>query len=88
MIGISGLITACRMDPAVAMAKKSRPSTGSEHSSSAGPLFVPKLTQAAKEGVVFAVGLRVLLMVVTIVCVPIVLPLLLSGITIDPWKTP
>lgn len=52
----------------------------------AGAPFLPKLAQAAKGDLAFAVGLMVLLMVVTIAYVPIVLPLLLSGITIDPWE--
>lgn len=50
----------------------------------AGAPFLPKLAQAAKGDIAFAVGLMVLLMVVTIAYVPIVLPLLLPGITIDP----
>jgi predicted Na+-dependent transporter len=52
---------------------------------SAGAPFLPKLTQVAKGDTAFAVGLMVLLMVVTIIYVPIVLPLFLSGVTIDPW---
>jgi BASS family bile acid:Na+ symporter len=39
----------------------------------------------AKGDIAFAVGLMVLLMVVTIIYVPIVLPLLLSGVTVNPW---
>jgi hypothetical protein len=45
---------------------------------SAGASFLPKLAQVAKVDTAFAVGLMVLLMVVTIIYVPIVLPLLLS----------
>ena len=52
---------------------------------SAGAPFLPKLAQVAKGDTGFSVGLMVLLMVVTIVYVPIVLPLLLSGVTINPW---
>ncbi len=52
---------------------------------SAGAPFLPKLAQVAKGDTAFAVGLMVLLMVVTIIYVPIVLPLLLSGVTINPW---
>ena len=46
---------------------------------SAGAPFLPKLAQVAKGDTAFAVGLMVLLMVVTIFYVPIVLPLFLSG---------
>ena len=51
----------------------------------AGAPFLPKLAQAAKGDIAFAVGLMVLLMVVTVAYVPIVLPLLLPGVAIDPW---
>jgi BASS family bile acid:Na+ symporter len=51
----------------------------------AGAPFLPKLAQVAKGDIAVAVGLMVLLMVVTIGYVPIVLPLLLTGVTIDPW---
>ncbi|MDK2890321.1 MAG: bile acid:Na+ symporter, family [Methanoculleus sp.] len=46
----------------------------------AGAPFLPKLAQVAKGDIAFAVGL----MVVTIAYMPIALPLLLSGVTIDP----
>ncbi|WP_440948083.1 bile acid:sodium symporter family protein [Methanosarcina sp. T3] len=52
---------------------------------SAGAPFLPKLAQVAKGDTAFAVGLMVLLMVVTIIYVPIVLPFLLSGVSINPW---
>jgi BASS family bile acid:Na+ symporter len=52
---------------------------------SAGAPFLPKLAQVAKGDAAFAVGLMVLLMVVTIFYVPIVLPLFLSEVTINPW---
>jgi BASS family bile acid:Na+ symporter len=51
----------------------------------AGAPFLPKLVQGAKGDVAFGVGLMVLLMVVTIVYVPIVLPLLLTGVEVNPW---
>jgi len=51
----------------------------------AGAPFLPKLAQVAKGDTAFSVGLMVLLMVVTIIYVPIVLPLLLTGVTINPW---
>src|SRR5438105_11631061 len=52
----------------------------------AGAPFLPKLAQLAKGNLAFAVGLMVLLMVVTVGYLPIVLPLLLPGVTVDPWK--
>ncbi len=54
-------------------------------STAAGAPFLPKLAQAAKGNMAFAVGLMVLLMVVTIIYMPIVLPLLLSGVEVNPW---
>jgi bile acid:Na+ symporter, BASS family len=52
----------------------------------AGAPFLPKLAELAKGNLAFAVGIMVLLMVVTVGYLPIVLPLLLSGVIIDPWK--
>jgi BASS family bile acid:Na+ symporter len=52
----------------------------------AGAPFLPKLAELAKGNLAFAVGAMVLLMVVTVGYLPIVLPLLLAGVTIDPWK--
>jgi predicted Na+-dependent transporter len=54
-------------------------------STAAGAPFLPKLVQGAKGDVAFGVGLMVLLMVVTILYMPIVLPLLLSGVSVNPW---
>lgn len=54
-------------------------------STAAGAPFLPKLVQVAKGNVAFGVGLMVLLMTVTIVYVPIVLPLLLPGVEANPW---
>src|SRR5437016_1966060 len=54
--------------------------------SAAGAPFLPKLTQLAKGNLAFAVGLMVLLMVVTVVYLPLVLPLLLSGVSVDSGK--
>lgn len=51
----------------------------------AGAPFLPKLFQGVKGNVAFGVGLMVLLMVVTIFYLPIVLPLLLEGVEVDPW---
>ena len=52
----------------------------------AGAPFLPKLAQLAKGNLAFAVGLMVLLMVVTVVYLPLVLPLLLSGVSVDSGK--
>ncbi|MCL1588756.1 MAG: bile acid:sodium symporter [Actinomycetia bacterium] len=51
----------------------------------AGAPFLPKLAGAAKGNTAFSVGLMVMLMVTTIIYMPIVLPMLLSGVTINPW---
>ncbi len=51
----------------------------------AGAPFLPKLVQVAKGNVAFGVGLMVLLMMVTIVYLPLVLPLLLQGVSVNPW---
>lgn len=51
----------------------------------AGAPFLPKLVQGAKGNIAFGVGLMVLLMVVTIAYMPLVLPLLLPGVEINPW---
>jgi BASS family bile acid:Na+ symporter len=51
----------------------------------AGAPFLPKLAQVARGNVAFSVGLMVLLMVVTIVYLPIVLPLLLGDVEVNPW---
>ena len=52
----------------------------------AGAPFLPKLAELAKGNLAFAVGAMVLLMVVTVGYLPIVLPLLLPGVTVDPWN--
>jgi predicted Na+-dependent transporter len=51
----------------------------------AGAPFIPKLVQGAKGNVAYAVGLMFLIMVVTIFYLPIILPLLLPGVEINPW---
>lgn len=48
-----------------------------------GAPFLPKVTQIAKGSLAFAAGLMTLLIVVTVVYLPLVLPLLLPGVTID-----
>jgi bile acid:Na+ symporter, BASS family len=52
----------------------------------AGAPFLPKLAELAKGNLAFAVGAMVLLMVVTVGYLPVVLPLLLEGVSVDPWK--
>jgi bile acid:Na+ symporter, BASS family len=52
----------------------------------AGAPFLPKLAELAKGNLGFAVGAMVLLMVVTVGYLPVVLPLLLEGVSVDPWK--
>ena len=51
----------------------------------AGAPFLVKEVQAAKGDISLAVGLMFLLMIVTIVYVPLVLPLLLPGTEVNPW---
>jgi len=55
-------------------------------STAAGAPFLPKLVEVAKGDLAFSVGLMVLLMVVTIIYLPLVLPLLLSGVEVNPWN--
>jgi predicted Na+-dependent transporter len=55
-------------------------------STAAGAPFLPRLAQIAKGNLAFSVGLMVLLMVFTIVYMPLVLPQLLQGISVDPWS--
>ena len=52
----------------------------------AGAPFLPKLAQIAKGNLAFGVGLMVLLMVVTVGYFPVVLPLLLPGVSVNPAK--
>src|SRR6266699_2006616 len=49
----------------------------------AGAPFLPKLAGLAKSDLPFAVGLMVLLMVLTVGYMPLVLPLLLEGVSVD-----
>ncbi|MFV1858576.1 MAG: bile acid:sodium symporter family protein [Anaerolineales bacterium] len=53
-------------------------------STAAGAPFLPKLVEVGKGSTAFSVGLMVLLMVVTIIFMPIVLPLLLTGVEVNP----
>jgi BASS family bile acid:Na+ symporter len=52
----------------------------------AGAPFLPKLAELAKGNLAFAVGAMVLLVVVTVGYLPMVLPLLLPGVTVNPWE--
>lgn len=52
----------------------------------AGAPFLPKLAQVSKGDVPLSVGLMVLLMVVTVFYVPVVLPLLLPGVQVNPTE--
>ena len=52
----------------------------------AGAPFLPKLAQLAKGSLAFGVGLMVLLMVITVGYLPLVLPLLLPGVSVNPAK--
>ncbi len=52
----------------------------------AGAPFLPKLAQIAKGDLAFAVALMVLLMVITVGYLPLVLPILLPGVSVNPVK--
>src|SRR5436305_11075623 len=52
----------------------------------AGAPFLPKLAQLAKGNLAFAVGLMVLLMVVTVAYLPLILPIFLPGVSVNPAK--
>jgi predicted Na+-dependent transporter len=54
-------------------------------STAAGAPFLPKLAQMAKGNLAFSVGLMVLLMVTTVLYMPLMLPLLLRGVSVNPW---
>ncbi len=49
-----------------------------------GAPFLPKLAQIARGNLAFAVGLMVLLMVITVGYLPLVLPMLLPGVSVNP----
>jgi bile acid:Na+ symporter, BASS family len=52
----------------------------------AGAPFLPKLVGVAKGDLAFSVGLMVMLMVLTVGYMPVVLPQLLEGVSVDPLK--
>lgn len=51
----------------------------------AGAPFLPKLAQTAKGDVAFSVGLMTMLMVLTVVYMPVVLPLFLPDVEVSAW---
>jgi len=51
-----------------------------------GAPFLPLLALISKGNLAFSVGLMVLLMVVTVVYMPLVLPLFLEGVSVNPMK--
>lgn len=51
----------------------------------AGAPFLPKLAEVAKGDIAFAVGLMLLLMVGSVGFMPVVLPLLIPGLSAEPW---
>lgn len=51
-----------------------------------GAPFLPLLARISKGNLAFSVGLMVLLMVVTVGYMPLVLPLMLEGVSVDPLK--
>src|SRR5215472_6498715 len=51
-----------------------------------GAPFLPLLARISKGSLAFSVGLMVLLMVVTVGYMPVVLPLMLKGVSVDPMK--
>jgi len=53
---------------------------------SAGAPFLPKLAEVAQGNLAFAVGMMVLLMVITVGYLPLALPLLLPGVSVDPTQ--
>src|SRR5215471_832713 len=52
----------------------------------AGAPFLPKLASVAGGNLAFAVGLMVMLMVLTVGYMPLVLPRLMEGVTVDAGK--
>jgi BASS family bile acid:Na+ symporter len=51
-----------------------------------GAPFLPLLARISKGNLAFSVGFMVLLMVVTVGYMPLVLPLMLEGVSVDPMK--
>jgi BASS family bile acid:Na+ symporter len=74
-----GLEKLLRLDPSLAIGLLLLGTAG-------GSPILPKLAQIAKGNLAFSVALMVLLMVVTVGYMPLVLPLLVQGVSVDPWK--
>jgi predicted Na+-dependent transporter len=55
-------------------------------STAAGAPFLPKLAQVSKGNIPLSVGVMVLLMVVTVFYMPLMLPLLLPGVQVNPLE--
>ncbi|HKA08264.1 MAG TPA: bile acid:sodium symporter [Gemmataceae bacterium] len=53
----------------------------------AGAPFLPKLAEFAKGDIAFSVGLMLLLTVGTVVFMPVIVPLLIPGQSVDTWPT-
>lgn len=51
----------------------------------AGAPFLPKLAELANGDIAFSVGLMLLLMLVSVVFIPVALPLLIAGLSAEPW---
>lgn len=51
----------------------------------AGAPFLPKLVEVAKGDLAYSVGLMLLLVIGSVLFMPIVLPLLIPGLSADPW---
>jgi predicted Na+-dependent transporter len=55
-------------------------------STAAGDAFVLKLSQIARANMAFTLGLLVFVNVTSVIYMPIVVPLLLPGVSVDPWS--
>ena len=52
----------------------------------AGAPFLPKLIEAAKGDVPLSVGLMMVLMLGSLICLPLTLPFMLPGVSVNSWK--
>jgi BASS family bile acid:Na+ symporter len=78
-LGALALARVLRLDPALGAGLLVLGTAG-------GAPFLPKLAGLARGNMAFAVGLMVLLMVLTVGYMPLVLPLLLEGVSVDAAK--
>src|SRR5438046_8720718 len=78
-LGALAIATLLRLDPPLGIAMLLL-------GAAAGAPFLPKLAGIAKGNLAFAVGLMVLLMVLTVAYMPLVVPLLLEGVSVAPLK--